>query len=195
MAKVLWRIDPPCVCHVYDKDPGPDYQIGASGERETDNHKIVEYDYDPKAVHFSNLKLSADETTLEVIDPTLSYSQQETKYLQEREAHDLIDEKMDKVKSIRAEAGLRLERLQWKIERAKEEDLLNGNNAAMTVVATEKRKIRDENNAACAEVEALSTVAEVHAYDPRGWGDRNYGMGWGQDAQKAGYANATRNHG
>ena len=93
--------------------------------------------------------------------------------MQEREAHDLLDEKMDKVKSIRAEAGLRLERLQWKIERAKEEDLLNGNNAAMTVVATEKRKIRDENNAACAEVEALSTVAEVHAYDPRGWGDRN----------------------
>ena len=175
MAKVLWRIDPPTVIHVFDKDPGPDYLIGDPNEPDTANHRIVEYDYDSTQVHFANLKLSADESTLEQIESGLTYAQQEAKYAAERETAELDHAKKDLKNSIRAEAGLRLERFDWKEKRAREQDLLNGNSAAMTSLASEKQAIRDQNNAACTEVDALSSLAEAKSYNPRGWGTKNYG--------------------
>ena len=175
MAKVLWRIDPPSVLHVFDKDPGPDYVIGDPNEPDTQNHRIVEYDYDSSQVHFANLKLSADESTLEEIESGLTFAQQKAKYDADREVSELEHVKKDLKNSIRAEAGLRLERFDWKEKRAREQDLLNGNSAAMTALASEKQTIRDQNNAACVEVDGLSTLAEAKSYNPRGWGNKNYG--------------------
>ncbi|MAZ06967.1 MAG: hypothetical protein CMM99_00660 [Rickettsiales bacterium] len=53
----------------------------------------------------------------------------------------------------------------WKVEKAQEDDLINGNNDAMRALALEKKAIRDKNNAVEAEIQALdiSTVAGARA--------------------------------
>jgi hypothetical protein len=59
--------------------------------------------------------------------------------------------------------------LDWKIQRATETDLLNGNTAAMTALAQEKKAIRDANNAAEAEVDAETDVAKLRHVDVSAW--------------------------
>ena len=53
----------------------------------------------------------------------------------------------------------------WRHEKASETDLLNGNNAAMTALANEKKTIRDAGNAHAATLEGLdpNTVAGADA--------------------------------
>ena len=59
----------------------------------------------------------------------------------------------------------------WKVEKAKEIDILAGNNAAMTALATEKKAIRDANNAHEAVIEALDPTVpadqtKIKDFDP-----------------------------
>tara|TARA_B100001778_G_scaffold231295_1_gene192517 strand:+ start:856 stop:1386 length:531 start_codon:yes stop_codon:yes gene_type:complete len=53
----------------------------------------------------------------------------------------------------------------WKVEKAQEEDLINGNTDAMRALAIEKKAIRDKNNVVEAEIQSLdiSTVAGARA--------------------------------
>lgn len=53
----------------------------------------------------------------------------------------------------------------WRVEKAQEDDLINGNTDAMRALAIEKKAIRDKNNAVEAEILALdiSTVAGARA--------------------------------
>ena len=51
----------------------------------------------------------------------------------------------------------------WKVERAKEVDLLNGNDEAMKALALEKKAIRDKGNAIEAEILALDPTVSADA--------------------------------
>ena len=51
----------------------------------------------------------------------------------------------------------------WKVERAKEVDLINGNNEAMKALAIEKQAIRDKGNAIEAEILALDPTVPADA--------------------------------
>tara|TARA_B100001094_G_scaffold213653_1_gene207671 strand:+ start:1556 stop:2086 length:531 start_codon:yes stop_codon:yes gene_type:complete len=53
----------------------------------------------------------------------------------------------------------------WKVEKAQEDDLINGNTDAMRALAIEKKAIRDKNNTIEAEIQSfdISTVAGARA--------------------------------
>tara|TARA_B100000575_G_scaffold63193_1_gene48260 strand:+ start:12293 stop:12826 length:534 start_codon:yes stop_codon:yes gene_type:complete len=51
----------------------------------------------------------------------------------------------------------------WKVEKAKEVDLINGNNEAMKALAVEKQAIRDKGNAVEAEILALDPTVPADA--------------------------------
>ena len=51
----------------------------------------------------------------------------------------------------------------WKVERAKEVDLINGNDEAMKALAVEKQAIRDKGNAIEAEILALDPTVPADA--------------------------------
>ena len=60
-------------------------------------------------------------------------------------------------------------RSSWKVEKAQEQDLINGNNDAMRALAVAKQAIRDGNNAIEAQLEALDPTADAQAiidFDP-----------------------------
>ena len=166
MAKVVFQIDPPQILHTFRVDPGPDYKYSID-ETDQDNYTVVDSDVDETVVHFSNLKLSADKTKVEVIDSSKTYEESKAAFIAAVDVKEIAAIKLDHADNIRGYCANKLQDLEWKWQRATEQDLINGNNVAKTAVASEKQAIRDANNAHQTAMEALTTLAELKAFDPK----------------------------
>ncbi len=166
MAFYQVRIDPPCIV---DEDstkmdtrkiPGPN-----PGDAEIDdpNYVIIEQTLEA-GVPLTSYKLNADKTALVDSHSGKTESERETLQRQEQEVTEIAQMRAGKVREIKAEAKARLQDLDWKVQRATEEDLLNGNNSAMTAVANEKKAIRDANNAHENALNALTDLNDIKAF-------------------------------
>lgn len=160
------RINPPCIV---DEDstkmeakkmPGPN-----PGDDLVDdpNYVIIEQTLDAD-VPLTSYKLNAGKTAL--VDSHAGKTENERVELQrqEQEVVEIQQMKEGKVREIKAEAKARLQDLDWKVQRATEEDLLNGNNAASTAVANEKKAIRDANNAHENALNALTALDDIKSF-------------------------------
>ena len=165
MAKVVFQIDPPQIKHVFKVDPGPDYKYSID-PTDKDNYVVVDSDIDETQVHFFNLQLSADKTKVELVNPSETYEETKVKWEAKIEADNIATARASRRDDIKATCKSKLEVLEWKWQRAQEQDLINGNNVQKTAVASERQAIRDANNAKEVELDALSTLAEITAFDP-----------------------------
>ena len=163
----LYRKDPSCII---DQDeeviPTKQHPDGVTGD--DPNFIVIRQDLDPD-VPLTSWKLNAAGNAFEDIHAGKSDEERVALNKAESEVIQFSQMKWDKRSQIKAEAKAMLEELEWKIERAKEEDLLNGNNAAMTAVANEKKAIRDRNNASEAELDAITTndCDTLKAFNPK----------------------------
>jgi len=163
----LYRKDPSCII---DQDeeviPTKQHPDGVTGD--DPNFIVIRQDLDP-AVPLTSWKLNAAGNAFEDIHAGKSDEERVALNLAESEAILFAGMKDDKRGQIKAEAKAFLEEIEWKVERAKEEDLLNGNNAAMTAVANEKKAIRDANNAKEAALDAIPStdIASMIAFQPK----------------------------
>ena len=166
MAFYQVRIDPPCIVDedsikmAAKKIPGPN-----PGDAEVDdpNYVIIEQTLDA-GVPLTSYKLNADKTALVDSHPGKTETEREALQRQEQEVTEIAQMRSGKVREIKAEAKDRLQNLDWKVQRATEQDLLNGNNAAMTAVANEKKAIRDANNAHENALNALTDLNDIKAF-------------------------------
>ena len=120
------------------------------------NYVVIRQDLDA-AVPLTSWKLNTAGDALVDAHAGKSDEERVALNLAENEAIIFAEMKEDKRGQIKAEAKAQLEEINWEIERAKEEDLLNGNNAAMTVVANKKKTIRDLNNQQEVALDAIAT--------------------------------------
>ena len=163
----LYRKDPSCII---DQDeeviPTKQHPDGVTGD--DPNFIVIRQDLDP-AVPLTSWKLNAAGNAFEDIHAGKSDEERVALNLAESEAILFAGMKDDKRGQIKAEAKAFLEEIEWKVERAKEEDLLNGNNAAMTAVANERKDIRDRNNAKEAALDAIPStdIASMIAFQPK----------------------------
>ena len=166
MAFYQVRIDPPCIV---DEDsikmaakqiPGPN-----PGDAEVDdpNYVIIEQTLEA-GVPLTSYKLNADKTALVDAHTGKTENERETLQRQEQEVAEISQMRAGKVREIKAEAKDRLQNLDWKVQRATEQDLLNGNNTASTAVANEKKAIRDANNAHENALNALTDLNDIKAF-------------------------------
>ena len=166
MAFYQVRIDPPCIV---DEDsikmeakkiPGPN-----TGDAEVDdpNYVIIEQTLDA-GVPLTSYKLNADKTALVDSHSGKTETERETLQRQEQEVTEIAQMRAGKVREIKASAKDRLQNLDWKVQRATEEDLLNGNSTASTAVANEKKAIRDANNAHENALNALTELNDIKAF-------------------------------
>ena len=119
------------------------------------NYVVVRQDLDP-SVPLTSWKLNAAGNALE--DAHAGKSDEERVALNLAESEVYLFSQMKEVKrsQIKSEAKAQLEELEWKRERAQETDLLNGNSAAMTALANEKKAIRDANNVKEVALDAIT---------------------------------------
>tara|TARA_B100001996_G_scaffold353368_1_gene314680 strand:+ start:396 stop:941 length:546 start_codon:yes stop_codon:yes gene_type:complete len=132
-----------------------------------DTFKIFEYDFDPAVDYLSSLEMNAAGTAL--VNPFAGKTIDEQKALVEKRDVDTKirkykQQKKHQTKMLAKEA---IEELVWKIDRAKDLDVLNGNQNALRAAYQEREDVRVKSNAMEAEIEALTTLSEVYAYSPK----------------------------
>ena len=131
------------------------------------NYVVIRQDLDP-SVPLTSWKLNAAGDAL--VDAHAGKSAEERVALNLAESQVILfaNKKEDFRRQIKANAKAALEEITWKKERAEETDLLNGNSAAMTALAAEKKAIRDSNNAKESELDAITDndVPALLAFGP-----------------------------
>lgn len=158
MAYLLYTKNPACVVSIFEENT----EISSLD----DNHLIVEYDYNPEVDYLGSLRLSEDGTSLVNIYAGKSIQEQIDLCTAEQENVDIVSIKEAKITLIKVAARYKIELLDWKVERAKERDLLNGNNDAMLEVSQEREQIRQASNAHEQALLSLTTLEEVESFNP-----------------------------
>ena len=128
---------------------------------------VIEYAFDSSTEDIRSLQLSADKKTITNKYPGKTLAEQQVLIRDAEEAKKLEFRKANAKARVSAWTGELLENMDWKTERAEEQDFLAGNNAKMVALAAERKKIRDDGNAHQAKVDALTTEADVLAFDAR----------------------------
>tara|TARA_B100000427_G_scaffold133546_1_gene111097 strand:+ start:2220 stop:2777 length:558 start_codon:yes stop_codon:yes gene_type:complete len=132
------------------------------------NYVVVRQDLDP-SVPLTSWKLNAAGDAFEDAHAGKSDEERVALNLAENEALIFAGFKDDFRRQIKAHAKAALEEITWKKERAEETDLINGNSAAMTALAQEKKAIRDLNNAREVELDAITEndLSALMAFAPK----------------------------
>lgn len=156
---------PTSVVQIFESDPGSDLETPDYGD-----YVVVEYPYDPDSEVTTSLVLSSDGKTLS--NPWAGKSIAEQKQLHDDaiSATRAAEYKEERRSQIKQQARYKIEQISepWKVERATETDLLNGNNEAMKAIAVAKKGARDESNAREAELDALTDEMEIRNFNPYG---------------------------
>lgn len=149
--------EPRSVVAVYDEKP--EYT-------DTDDFKIVAYNFDESTEERLSLVVAADGS---VTNKHAGKTKAEAKALNEQEATQWrVDvAKAAKKRRIGFRTQEKLEAIDWKTQRAKEQDFLAGNTNKQDALAAEKKAIRDEGNTWEAGVDALTTFEQVEAYSSK----------------------------
>ncbi len=150
-------IPPRCVVGTYDTKP--DYE-------DSEHHKIVEYNFDESTELVGSLDVAEDGTVTNRHagkTKAQAYAACEEEETQRR----IAIKKKDKKRRIWSRTQEKCEAMDWKAQRAREKDLLEGTTTAVVEAAKELKAIRDEGNNWEAGVDALTTEAEVDAYSDK----------------------------
>ena len=135
----------------------------------TTSIKVFEGTVDEENDFITNYRLNAAGDGLENPYAGQSKADQLVKFQEDQDKLRAIKVKPIKINEVRTQCRKYIEdefgRSSWKVEKAQEEDLINGNTDAMRALAIEKKAIRDKNNTIEAELAALdeSTVAGARA--------------------------------
>ncbi len=132
-----------------------------------DNWVILDFDHDPEVDYLTSLELNAAGNAL--VNPFAGKTITEQKTLCEKRENDrkmkkYKQQKKHQVKMLCKEA---IETTSWKIERAKDLDAINGNTDALRAVYQERQNLREKSNTMEAELDALTTLEEVYAYNTK----------------------------
>ncbi len=127
---------------------------------------IYEYPFDPNTERLTSLKLNDAGTGL--VNEFAGKTIQEQEDLHEAQHAAIRKEELraERLQQIKTKARERIEAYNWKLERAREIDLANGNNDQEKAIAQERQAIRDGNNQREAELNALTDYQDIFDFDP-----------------------------
>ena len=161
MAYIIWDIEQEHVRTVLDYDPStenPDFLT---------RNKVFEGDINLDENLMCCYVLNAAGDGVENPYAGKTKAEQDVLHTAARKLQIAAALKADKLIEIKTATGSKLEdeysSSGWRHEKAAETDLLNGNNAAMTALATEKKAIRDAGNAHAVALEALDPTTATGA--------------------------------
>ncbi|MAD23972.1 MAG: hypothetical protein CMO44_07340 [Verrucomicrobiales bacterium] len=138
------------------------------GEELPSGEYCIEYDYDKTAEELDSLRLNSDQTAVVNRFPGKTLEEQRVLLFEEAKASRKKLLRTDKVNRIKALISDVIEPVEWRAERARDLDYLEGENVTtrQKKVAVYRKAARDANNAHEALLNSLTTVEEVIAFDP-----------------------------
>jgi hypothetical protein len=137
------------------------------GEELPGGEYCIEYDYDKTAEEFDSLTLNSDKTAVVSRFPGKTLEEQRVLLSEEAKASRVKAIRTDKVNRIKSFIADVIEPIEWRAERAKDLDYLEGESVTtrQTKVAVYRKAARDANNAHEALLNSLTTLEEVIAFD------------------------------
>ena len=146
-----------------DFDPSADLAPGTSTSYLVFEQEAIDMEND----FITNYRLNAAGDGVENPYKGLSKAEQHVKFTEDQVKIHAVTTKKHLFQIIKSEVRHKLEgdfgQSSWKVERAQEQDLINGNNDAMRALAIEKQAIRDKGNAIEAELAALDPSVTADA--------------------------------
>jgi hypothetical protein len=125
---------------------------------------VIEYEW-KETDYLVSIKLNADGVTLSNKFPGKTIEEQKDLIIIEDTAKRIAHTKNNLKKIIKLDARDFITELNWKKTKARDLDLVNGNSDAMTAWINERNSIRIKSNAAEVAVDALTTEAELQAFN------------------------------
>lgn len=154
---------------VYNKRDGHavgPYETAQSFTADEERDVVIEMEIDFSTDYLPCFKLSED--GLSLVNPHAGKTIEEQKQAveEEEEVAEIANVKNIKKQFIRSIAKERLEDLEWKLDKAKDLDRVNGNNNALTAYYNERNAIRIANNAHEDALYALTDLQAVKDFNP-----------------------------
>jgi hypothetical protein len=125
---------------------------------------IVEYEW-KETDYLVSIKMNADGVTLSNKFPGKTIEEQKSLIEIEDATKRLASQFAFKTEKIKMDSADYIRELKWKLTRARDNDLVNGNSDSTKEVLAEIDSIRSKSNAAEVALSALTTEEEVIAFD------------------------------
>ena len=145
---------------VYDTEQAAQNNVSVSDT----TYIVVEYEW-KETDYLVSMKLDADGVTLSNKFPGKTIEEQKSLIEIEDAAKRLVEQVAFKTEKIKMDSADYINELKWKLTRARDNDLVNGNSDSMAEVLAEIDSIRSKSNAAEVALNALTTEEEVIAFD------------------------------
>lgn len=134
-----------------------------TGYFDTQEPDSVPYDFDPDKIWFSTLRLENDKVIH--LYPNLSRQDQEKQFNKDKEEEDFKRQKESMIPLVKIQAANQIRELDWKLERAKEQDQLSGGNSKTLEILSLRQAIRDASNAMEIKIMSCENIAELEKID------------------------------
>ncbi len=144
---------------VYDTEQAAQNNVSVSDT----TYIVVEYEW-KETDYLVSMKLDAD-GVLSNKFPGKTIEEQKSLIEIEDAAKRLVEQVAFKTEKIKMDSADYINELKWKLTRARDNDLVNGNSDSMAEVLAEIDSIRSKSNAAEVALNALTTEEEVIAFN------------------------------
>tara|TARA_B110000014_G_scaffold250239_1_gene226286 strand:+ start:892 stop:1398 length:507 start_codon:yes stop_codon:yes gene_type:complete len=127
---------------------------------------IVEYDWQ-ETDYLPSMTVADDNVTMSNRFPGKTIAEQ-VALIEEEDDQKRIDIEIEfKTEDIKLHARELLRRMAWKETRARDTDLVNGNNNELTKYYSERNLVRTKSNQAETNLNALTTIEELRAFNTK----------------------------
>lgn len=159
MAFLVYRKSTDCVVSWHDSES----EVSQPGAPE--DLVVIEMDYDPSEVYSLSLTLSEDGNSLINKYPGLSLSEQQERVQAAFKEAEIEKLKEDLTNRIDSNIKNELKESEWKLVRAADNDLVNGNTDETDALKAERQARRDAAKQHKAALNLLTDLEDVLAFD------------------------------
>lgn len=165
MAFITYNLRVDKTVGIFDTREEAETLAASLGNFDVDDMLVVEMDYDRDTTYLHALKLASDGVSLENPHAGKTIEEQATAVYNEDRASMATKLKASKTEAIKLRAKSLLNDRKWRMERAKDQDLINGNNNAASAESAIRNSIRTKSGEVEDALNALTAYDDIASFD------------------------------
>ena len=166
MAFITYNLRADKTVGVFDNRAEAEMLAASLGNADVSDMLVVEMDYDRDTTYLHALKLASDGVSLENPHAGKTIEEQATAVYNEDRAAMATTIKATKMEAIKLRAKSLLNERKWRMERSRDQDLINGNTNAVTTESAIRNSIRTKSGEVEDALNALTAYDDIASFDP-----------------------------
>lgn len=165
MAFITYNLKEDKTVGLFDNREEAETLAASLGNADVSDMLVVEMDYDRDTTYLHALKLASDGVSLENPHAGKTIEEQAAAVYNEDRAVAATKIKASKMEAIKLRAKSLLNDRRWRMERARDQDLINGNNNAVTAESAIRNSIRNKSGEVEDALDALTAYDDIASFD------------------------------